>query len=222
LKALHFTPTQIAIDVVHHQTMLALQQKVNPRDRIVGWFSTGTDLAGSDALIHNFYADQCAKPVHLVLDTTLQNARMSVKAFVSRLLTLKGRELAREFQEVPCEIRTVETERAAGDVLAHEVVEKLPSEGEGLVASLEKLRRTLAAAEAYVADVVEGRRSANVAVGRQLAEAMAAIPRFVPEELAKLVRDNQNDVLLTAYLAGLVKAHIALADKLGTMQLPLL
>ena len=211
--------------MVHHQTMLSLQQKVNPRDKIVGWFSTGTDLAGSDALIHNFYADQCAKnfsPVHLVVDTTLQGEKMSIKAFFSRLLTLQGKELAREFQEVKCEIKTSETERVAGDVLGKEVVEKVPSELEGLKESLLKLRQTLDAAERYVTDVVEGRRPPSTAVGRQMAEAVAAVPHFTEDELAKLVRDNQNDILLTAYLAGLVKAHIALADKLQTMQLPLL
>lgn len=213
------------MDVVHHQTMLTLQQKVNPRDKIVGWFSTGTDLAGSDALIHNFYADQCSKtfsPVHLVVDTTLQGGKMSIKAFFSRLLTLQGRELAREFQEVPCEIRTSETERVAGDVLNQELVEKVPTEQQGIMKSILKMKETLDSAEAYVTDVVEGRRKPSMAVGRQLADAVAAVPRFTPDELAKLVRENQNDVLLTAYLAGLVKAHIALADKLGTMQLPLL
>ena len=147
---------------------------------------------------------------------------MSIKAFFSRLLTLQGRELAREFQEVPCEIRTSETERVAGDVLNQELVEKVPTEQQGIMKSILKMKETLDSAEAYVTDVVEGRRKPSMAVGRQLADAVAAVPRFTPDELAKLVRENQNDVLLTAYLAGLVKAHIALADKLGTMQLPLL
>ena len=31
-----------------------------------------------------------------------------------------------------------------------------------------------------------------------------------------------NDVLLVMYLSDLIRAHIALADKLGTMQLPLI
>lgn len=32
---------QVALDVQHHQTMAALQQRVSSRERIVGWFSTG-------------------------------------------------------------------------------------------------------------------------------------------------------------------------------------
>jgi len=221
---LSFVPTlaQVSVDLHHHQTMASLQRKVNSRERIVGWFSTGTSVSGSDALIHSFYAGECPNPVHLILDTTLQNNRMAVKAYVSRPLTVQGRELAREFQEVACEVRTVEAERSAGDLLGEELTEKLPSDLEGLGTSLEKLRLALEAAERYVNDVVEGRCDANVSVGRQLAETVATVPHFSPSDLSKLVQDSQNDVLLTSYLASLIRAHIALADKLGTMQLPLL
>ncbi len=210
------------MDVQHHQAMASLQQKVNPSERIVGWFSTGNDVAGSDALIHSFYTGECANPVHLVVDTTLQDNRMGIKAFVSRALTVRGRELAREFQEVPCEVRSVDAERAGGDLLNAEHIDKLPSELEGLAASLEKLGGSLAAAESYVTDVVAGRRAGSVAVGRHLAETVAAVPHFAPADLARLLQDSQNDVLLTSYLAGLIRAHISLADKLGTMQLPLI
>lgn len=217
----HTKKKQVAVDAIHHQTLAALQQKVNPSERVVGWFSTGTDVSGSNALIHSFYSNECANPVHLVVDTTLQDNRMSIKAFVSRALSVHGRELAREFQEVPCEVRTVEADRAGGDLLATEHVEKLPTELEGLGSSLLKLQTSLEVADRYVTDVVEGRRAGNVTVGRHLAETVAAVPHFTPADLARLLQDSQNDVLLTSYLAGLIRAHISLADKLGTMQLPL-
>ena len=202
--------------------MATLQKKVNPGERIVGWFSSGPDVSGSNALIHTFYtSNECANPVHLFVDTTLQNNRMAIKAFVSRSLSIQGRELAREFQEVPCEVRSVEAEKAGGDLLSTESVEKLPSELEGLGSTLEKLERSLEAAEAYVNDVVEGRKQGSVTVGRHLAETVAAVPHFSPADLSKLLQDSENDVLLTSYLAGLIRAHISLADKLGTMQLPL-
>lgn len=204
--------------------MANLQQKVDPREQIVGWFSTGTGgiTSGTDALIHTFYTNECKNPVHLIVDTTLQNDRLAVKAYVSRALSLQGRELAREFQEVSCEIKTVELERVAGDLLGSEAIEKLPSEMEGLAASMRKLLQSLEAAEVYVNDVVEGRREAKVSIGRYLAETVASVPHFSNEELTRLLQDSQNDVLLTSYLAGLIRAHISLADKLGTMQLPLL
>lgn len=80
---------QVAVDVQHQQTMASLQQKVNPAERVVGWFSTGSDISGSDALIHSFYAGETSNPVHITVDTTLQGDRMAVRAFVSRTLSIQ-------------------------------------------------------------------------------------------------------------------------------------
>ena len=213
---------QVAVDVVHHQTMAELQSKVNSREKIVGWFSTGTDISGSDALIHNFYTNECPNPVHLILDTSLEKMDMGVKAYVSRVLMIEGSALAREFQEIPCEVRTSEAERIAGDLMLSESTNHLPTELEGLSSTLESLDQVLEAAEDYVGQVVNGSIEGDVAVGRQLAEAISAVPRLSEDSLKKLVRNSQNDIMITSYLADLVRAHVALSDKLGTMQLPLM
>lgn len=213
---------QVAVDVVHHQTMAELQKRVNGRERIVGWFSTGTDVSGSDALIHNFYTNECANPIHLILDTSLNGQDRAVKAYVSRVLSIQGNQLAREFQEVPCEVRASEVERIAGNLLLSESTEHLPNELEGLVDSLKNLDELIQAAESYVDQVVQGSLPGDVSIGRQLAEALSAVPRMTTKDLTKLVRNNQNDILLTTYLSDLIRAQISLSDRLGTMQLPLM
>lgn len=110
---------QVALDVQHHHTMAALQHRVNSREQIVGWFSTGDPDASRsrDALIHSFYGNECPNPVHLALDTSGQGGTMSVRAFVSCALSIGGRELAREFSEVDCEVRSTEAERVGVDLL---------------------------------------------------------------------------------------------------------
>lgn len=58
-----------------------------------------------------------AMQVHLRVDTTLTNNKLDVVAYVARHLTLGDRttSLAQEFQQVPCEVRTVEVERLGSD-----------------------------------------------------------------------------------------------------------
>ena len=55
--------------------------------------------------------------VHLRVDTTLTNNKLDVVAYVARHLTLGDRStsLAQEFQQVPCEVRTVEVERLGSE-----------------------------------------------------------------------------------------------------------
>ena len=59
--------------------------------------------------------------------------------------------------------------------------------------------------------VVNGSIEGDVAVGRQLAEAISAVPRLSEDSLKKLVRNSQNDIMITSYLADLVRAHVALS-----------
>lgn len=61
--------------------------------------------------------------MHLRVDTTLTNNKLDVVAYVARHLTLGDRttSLAQEFQQVPCEVRTVEVERlgSGSSILLH-------------------------------------------------------------------------------------------------------
>ena len=51
------------MDTSHHATMLQLHQKVNPSEKVVGWYATGLGVSGSDALIQEFYSHDCQNPV---------------------------------------------------------------------------------------------------------------------------------------------------------------
>ena len=71
-------------------------------------------------------------------------------------------------------------------------------------------------------ELQEGRRKGDLALGRYLADTVTGIPRFAPEEFEAMMTDSAQDSMLVMYLANLVRAHLALADRLGTAALPLL
>jgi hypothetical protein len=55
-----------------------------------------------------------AAQVHVTVDTAMQSGELTVAAFVARTLALGERALAKEFQAVPCAVRTVEVEKLGG------------------------------------------------------------------------------------------------------------
>lgn len=217
---------QVSIDIPHHTTLLDLHLKVNAKEVVVGWYSTGLGLSGSDALIQDFYSQECTNPIHLVLDTELTDKRLSIKSFISKAFTLgkKHQEespLAMEFQEVPCEVRTAEVEKIGVDLLSNPRTDKLPASADSLGHSIERLESAISSAHEYASAVVDGRKEGNRHIGRFLADTVDAVPQLDRDELEKLFHDNVQDILLVMYLANLVQTHVALADKLGTMSLPL-
>jgi translation initiation factor 3 subunit F len=73
---------------VRRYAEMELHQKVNPKEQIVGWYSTGDGVVPTDALIHEFYAHECVNPVHVTLDVTFTDRSKLMRAWVGQSLAL--------------------------------------------------------------------------------------------------------------------------------------
>ncbi|XP_019180760.1 PREDICTED: eukaryotic translation initiation factor 3 subunit F [Ipomoea nil] len=207
---------QVALDIDYHHNMLASHQKVNPKEVIVGWFSTGFGVSGGSALIHEFYSREVTNPVHLTVDTGFTNGEATIKAFISVNLSLGDQPLAAQFQEIPLDLRMIEAERVGFDMLKTTVVDKLPNDLEGMEASMERLLALINDVHKYVDDVVEGRISPDNNLGRLISETVNSIPKLSPQEFDKLVNDSLQDQLLLLYLSSITRTQLSLAEKLNT------
>ncbi|KAJ4972390.1 hypothetical protein NE237_005489 [Protea cynaroides] len=207
---------QVALDIDYHHNMLLSHQKVNPKEVIVGWYSTGFGVSGGSALIHEFYSREAPNPVHLTVDTGFRNGEASIKAFVSINLSLGDRQLAVQFQEVPLDLRMVETEQVGFDILKTTMVDKMPSDLEGMEASMERLLTLINEVYNYVDNVVDGRVTPDNNIGRFVSDTVASIPKMSPAAFDTLVNDSLQDHLLLLYLSSLTRTQLGLAEKLNT------
>ncbi|KAJ4977988.1 hypothetical protein NE237_008768 [Protea cynaroides] len=207
---------QVALDIDYHHNMLLSHQKVNPKEVIVGWYSTGFGVSGGSALIQDFYSREVPNPVHLTVDTGFRNGETSIKAFVSVNLALGDRQLAAQFQEIPLDLRMIEAERVGFDILKTTLVEKVPSDLEGMEASMERLLALIDDVYKYVDNVVEGRVAPDNNIGRFISETVASIPKMSPAAFDQLVNDSLQDHLLLLYLSSLTRTQLSLAEKLNT------
>lgn len=207
---------QVALDIDYHHNMLSSHQKVNPKEVIVGWFSTGFGVTGGSALIHEFFSRETTNPIHLTVDTGFTNGEASVKGFVSVHLSLGDQQLAAQFQEIPLDLRMVEAEKIGFDILKTTAVDKLPNDLEGMEASMQRLLALIDDIYKYVDDVVEGRVPQDNKIGRFLSDTMASLPKLSPQDFDKLVNDGLQDQLLLLYLASLTRTQLSFAEKLNT------
>uniref|UniRef100_A0A2C9VKV5 Eukaryotic translation initiation factor 3 subunit F n=1 Tax=Manihot esculenta TaxID=3983 RepID=A0A2C9VKV5_MANES len=207
---------QVALDIDYHHNMLLSHQKVNPKEVIVGWYSTGLGVTGGSALIHEFYSREVPNPIHLTVDTGFRNGGGTIKAYVSVNLSLGDRQLAAQFQEIPVDLRMVEAERVGFDILKTPMVDKIPSDLEGMEASMQRLLALIDDVYKYVDDVVEGRAAADSSVGRFISETVASLPKLSPSAFDKLVNDSLQDHLLLLYLSSITRTQLSLAEKLNT------
>ncbi|KAF3628641.1 Eukaryotic translation initiation factor 3 subunit F [Capsicum annuum] len=207
---------QVALDIDYHHNMLSSHQKVNPKEVIVGWFSTGFGVTGGSALIHEFFSRETTNPIHMTVDTGFTNGEASVKGFVSVHLSIGDQQLAAQFQEIPLDLRMVEAERIGFDILKTTAVDKLPNDLEGMEASMQRLLALIDDIYKYVDDVVEGRVPQDNKIGRFISDTVASLPKLSPQDFDKLVNDGLQDQLLLLYLASLTRTQLSFAEKLNT------
>ncbi|KAL0452754.1 UNVERIFIED_CONTAM: Eukaryotic translation initiation factor 3 subunit F [Sesamum latifolium] len=197
---------QVALDIDYHHNMLS-----SPRR-----FSTGFEVTGSSALIHEFYSREASNPVHLTVDTGFKNGDTTIKAFVAINLSLGDQQLAAQFQEVPLDLRMVEAEKVGFDVLKPTNVDKLPNDIEGMEASMGRLLSLIDDVYKYVDDVVEDRVARDSKIGRFISDTIASLPKLSPHAFNKLVNDSLQDQLLLLYLSSITRTQLSVAEKLNT------
>ncbi|KAF7816344.1 eukaryotic translation initiation factor 3 subunit F [Senna tora] len=207
---------QVALDIEYHHNMLISHQKVNPKEVIVGWYSTGLGVTGGSALIHEFYSREVSNPIHMTVDTGFVNGEGTIKAYVSKNLSLGDQQIAAQFQEIPLDLRMIEAERIGFDVLKSTNVDKIPTDLEGMEVSMEHLLALIDDAHKYVDDVVEGLIAPDNKIGGFISDALGALPKLSSSAFDKLMNDSLQDHLLLLYLSSITRTQLSLAEKLNT------
>lgn len=211
----------MALDIEYHRNMLDLHLRVSPKDVLIGWYSTGAGITDTDALIHDFFGRECSAPVHLAVDTGFVDEARALRAWVGAPVALGEAVVGTAFSELPVEHAFADADRAGLPTLAaaggpEATPQPLPNDLAGLDASVQRLHAMLELAHGYADGVVEGRLKPNNAVGRFLADTVAAVPRLSREAFDKLFNDSVQDVLLVMYLSNLTRTQLALAERLNT------
>jgi len=215
---------RVEADIMYAQEMFDLNKKVSPQENLVGWFATGNEVTNHSALIHDYYARETKDPIHLTLDTTLENGRMTMKAYVFVPLGVPGATTGSMFTPVPVEVTASEPEIAGLDLLHKTKLQKTlqrPSTVEPLP-DLTKIAEAAAKLEdyldvllKYVGSVCDGTHQADNAIGRQLWDLVQSVPKMDSEEFERMLNSNVRDLLMVIYLSQMTKTQLKLNEKLS-------
>merc|ERR1711865_56410 len=61
-------PSVWFLDHNYHENLSAMFKKVNAKEKIVGWYSTGPKIKANDIMIHELYRKYTPEPVFVILD----------------------------------------------------------------------------------------------------------------------------------------------------------
>lgn len=180
----------------YQKQMLALHLKANPKEVLVGWYATSSELNTFSALIQNFYGGQGDgtwpfPAVHLTVSTEA-GKDIETRTYISAPVgvTMERAADSAAFVPVPHEIRYGEPEKAGLELISG--AKDMPDRTANVLTDIETLERAigevlsmLERVSKYVEAVIEEEEAPSSALGQFLLNALALAPKVDPADIER-------------------------------------
>ena len=125
------------VDHDYHEIMFDMFKKVNPRERIVGWYSTGPKIRPCDADIHEVFRRYCVDdtPAFVIIDVTSKEDELPIKSYISK-------DNDKTFLHIPSFVSCLEAEEVGVEHLLRDIKNATASTLSVRVAERTKALRT--------------------------------------------------------------------------------
>lgn len=180
----------------YHKQMLALHLKANPREVLVGWYATASELNTFSALIQNFYSGQGDgtwphPAVHLTVSTEA-GKDLETRAYISAPVGVTAERAADSaaFIPVPYELRYGDADKSGLESIANakdaeDRSTSVTSDIESLERAIEEVLSMVDRVSRYVESVIDEETPASTAMGQFLLNALALAPKVEPADIER-------------------------------------
>merc|ERR1719230_644404 len=109
------------VDHNFHEQMFSMFKKVNAKERVVGWYSTGPKIKPSDLSIHELYRRYCPEPVLVVMDVQPKDVELPMESYYSVQEQTSDEVFKRPFLHVNSAVGALEAEEVGVEHLLREI-----------------------------------------------------------------------------------------------------
>merc|ERR1719198_411521 len=192
----------------------AMFKKVNAKERVVGWYSTGPKIKPSDLAIHELYRRYCPEPVLVVMDVQPKDLALPMEAYYSIQEETSDEVFKRTFFHVQSTVGAYEAEEVGVEHLLRDIKNASASTlavrvGDKLTA-LKGLAVRLKEISTYLQSVVAGKLPMNQEIIYSLQEIFNLCPDQDSDELIRSFAMETNDMMLALYLGSMLRSTVAL------------
>ncbi|CAI0412254.1 unnamed protein product [Linum tenue] len=209
------------LDHNYHESMFSMFKRINAKEHVVGWYSTGPKLKENDLDIHCLFSDYVPNPVLVIIDVQPVELGIPTKAYyaveeVKENATQKSQKV---FVHVQSEIAAHEVEEIGYSVSNPEFYYfqvktflkiTLCLQVTGKLTALKGLDARLKEIRGYLDLVIDGKLPLNHEILYHLQDVFNLLPNLNVSELIKAFAVKTNDMMLVIYLSSVIRSVIAL------------
>ncbi|ORM40723.1 26S proteasome non-ATPase regulatory subunit 7 -like protein A [Babesia sp. Xinjiang] len=216
----------------YHERMFTMFKKINTKEKVLGWYSTGPKCKPADLEIHELYRKYCPNPIYIIVDIT-QKEELPMEAYISVEEPTSDRRFRRTFAHVPSEMGAFEAEEVGLEHLLRDLTNVTTStlsrkvsgsvnilyrvQVENKILALKSLVVKLAEITEYLRGVINGVYSVNPAIIYMLQDILNLFPSVEGEDITEAFTINMNDTSLAIYLGSIIRAMLALHNLIDNM-----
>lgn len=206
------------------ENLLAMFRKVNAKERVVGFYSTGPQIRTNDLRIYEIVqrflpAATPVPPVFCIIDIRPNRQSMPTTAYkaVEEVSTQNGqRQVQLTFAHVPCQMGAMEAEEVGVEHLLRDIndptVSTVASLIQGKIAGLTTLTEKLVECKDYLEACASGSIKVNPDIVANLQTILNLLPNLNTEEMVRSMLIKTNDMHMAIYLSALIRSVIAIHD----------
>lgn len=198
------------------ENMMGMFRKVNAREHIVGWYSTGPKIRPGDLGINELISSYQRNAVLVIIDVKPKDLGLPTEAYLSIEESQEDGVVSRTFEHLPSEINAADAEEVGVGHLLRDIkdstVSSLSGEISAKLAALKSLHSRLSELQAYLADVAEGRLPVNNEIMYMMQDVFNLLPSLNMPDLVGGFHTKTNDMMLVLYVSSLIRSIVALHD----------
>lgn len=217
-------PAVFYLDHNYLESMLAMFRKVNAKEGVVGFYSTGPSIRPNDLRIHDivrrFLPKNCmTPPVFCIIDIRPDRQSLPTTSYkvVEEVSTKEGqRQVKLSFAHVPSSMGAQEAEEVGVEHLLRDIndptVSTVASLIKGKISGLSTLTEKLVECKDYLEACARGDCKVNPEIVANLQTILNLLPNLNTEDMVRAMLVKTNDMQMAIYLSALIRSVIALHD----------
>jgi len=110
------------VDHIFHENMYAMFKKINAKEKVVGWYTTGTKFKGHDIEITEIFKKYCSNPILVLIDVEMTEVLgLPTNAYYSREEVTREGNIIKNFVHVQSSVQAFEAEEVGVEQLLRDL-----------------------------------------------------------------------------------------------------
>jgi 26S proteasome regulatory subunit N8 len=188
-------------------------RKINAKEKIVGWYSSGPKIKKNDIEINEKFRDYNTNPVFVVIKVhESETLGIPTEAYCSVEEVNEEGQLEKNFVHIPSSIDATEAEQVGVEHLLRDIkdvsIGDLSKQISDKIMGLKALRAKIQEMKEYLDDIMAGKYPVNNEIIENLQDIFNLMPNLDFESVIKSFNMKTNDYMHMIYVCSLIRSCI--------------